>query len=131
MKYIKTLENIQTGPKKDDYIILNKYEPTGSFKTDDILYIWQYFLKNTIGKVEKIYHTMTYDKQIVINYKAKDVPKELQNTYLDEIKLVNTNGQRYSVFQRVFDYNNIEKYFSYSNNIDDLKIFVDQNKYNL
>ena len=132
MKHLKTFEdNTQQYPKVGDYIILDKFEMSAIFKPEDILYKWQNFLKNTIGKIDKIYYSMDNEKQITIKYNTKDVPRELQNTYLDKMNFVNVNGKRIDIFQRTFNYNNIEKYFTCSNNIEDLNLILTTNKYNL
>lgn len=122
MKYIKTFENLKEEPSVGDYIILDKYDFSGLISPDNTLYIWKTFLTNTIGKIKQIYYSMSNDKQITIAYNTEDVPRELKNTYLD-LK----NGK----YQRTFHYDNIKNFFTCSNNIDDLKSIIDQNKYNL
>lgn len=119
MKYIKLYENYA---KTGGYIIFDKYELTAPFNTGDVLYIWKEFLKNTIGIVKNIYYTMTNDKQITIVYNPEDVPKVLQNRFLD---------LKEGKYQRTFLYDNVKDFFTCSNNIDDLKRITDQNKYNL
>jgi hypothetical protein len=124
MKYIKSYENVFLIPeyaKIGDYIILNNYE-NSFFKDNDILNIWGTFLRTKIGIIKEIYRTMTNDKQITVTYEPKDVPRELQNTYLDL-----TDGK----FQRTFDYDSIENLFTCANSLEKLQIKLVQNKYNL
>ena len=119
MKHIKLFtESIEYTPKIGDFIILNKYESNKQLNNE----IWSNFLKNTIGKIHKIYYSVTNDKQITIAYNTKNIPRELQNTYLDYI-----DGK----YLRNFYYDSIEKFISYSNNIEDLNLILTANKYNL
>lgn len=123
MKHIKIFKeaiNNYSYVKTGDFIILNKYESGNNSRLNNET--WTNFLRNTIGKVKRIYYTTSGDKQITIVYDTKDVPRDLQNTYVDYI-----DGK----FQRNFDYDSIENFITSSNNIDDLNLILTANKYNL
>ena len=105
IKHIKQYETIKEEPQEGDYVILNNIKKLSNKD-------FEYFLKNTIGKIKHIYPSMSGYKQISIVYDSKDVPDEIRDRFLD------IKGDKY---QRTFDYDIVK---TFAPTIDELKIIL-------
>ncbi len=113
MRYIKTYENPLLEPKVGDYVICKiNWQNIRSY--DEI----RFFLKSNIGKIIDILPIITYNNKFSVEYiiKYDKIPKDLKKDFLRrDLTLAITINQ-------------IEHW---SENKEDLTIYIDANKYNL
>lgn len=116
MKHLKHYENqTQTEPRKGDYILPNiKHNVENT---------WYDFFNNTIGKINYVLKKDKNPYDIVIFYKAEDVPEEFKYIQLQPADKYNKNFYLIKIMTK--------NDFYYSKNKKDLAILIAQNKYNL
>ncbi len=113
MKYIKLYENVINDLKVGDYVMINVDYLFGANKRE--LKIYKEFLKNNIGQVTYINNGFTNSGIEWFEVKFRDIPFQISKFFRDD------NTERYKI-------NNI---IHHSDTIENLKIKIEADKYNL